>query len=499
MADDERLYWIWLAESIGQGSKYASALISRFGSAKKIYETPADELDFGDDFSERAVSMLRGRLSNRSLERAENIAENCSRHGIGIACYGSREYPSPFKELCDAPLVIYSLGKIPPTKDRLFVTMVGTRSMTDYGRRMAYSIGAGLACGGAVVVSGMALGSDSMSLIGALDGGGEVVAVLGSGVDVIYPYEHKDLYYKILERGAVISEYPPESRPLGSHFPVRNRLMSCISDATCVIEAGAGSGALITAQKAVDQGRYIFAVPGQVGEANAEGPNNLIRNGALPATCAEDILEEFEFVYSDTVSVRNAHAGTWRLDAERVSLSAMNRARIGTGHGSNTYGRGSNGGRADENSAESGGNSGDEQKRSERTDKMSGKKKAADTFFAENKPADAPVSEQDTQNKEPEKSTEIKQTQEQTVNSEEKVIQATKIELDMLDENEIKVYNKMKLNVPTLPDELVGPGENIGDVLSALTMLEMAGAVESGSGGYFKRISTEDLLQSRND
>ena len=377
----------------------------------------------------------------------------------------------------------------------MLVAAVGTRTMSDYGRNIAYSFGAGFAFGKAVLVSGMALGTDSMALIGALDAGGEVIAFLGSGVDVIYPADHREIYKRIVSRGAVISEYPPGTRPIGRHFPVRNRLMSGIADATVVIEAGTTSGALITARSAVRQGKRVFAVPGRIGDSGSEGTNLLLVEGALPAVCAEDVISEYTFEYGEMLDIDNIRASMRGIDIDVLSKNAMDRMRVGSRKESsdsgstsagdrNYYGSGTYGGRAPV----------------KRDDAVRESASAPEKIREE-----APM--QDTE--EPKKKndgvlSQIKKKISQkkvpeNEKSEKKMIPAKKIELDMLDESEIKVYNKMKPDVPMLPDELADASCTIAEVMSALTMLEMAGAVEAGGGGYFKRISPDDIMQSIND
>lgn len=496
MADDNRLYWIWLAETLGQGSTIAVRLVTAVGSIRKIYENGADDLTADMGFTDEEIKKLRKKLDNRSLVRADEILSRCESLGISVVTPDHQVYPHSLRSIRDYPLVLYVKGHLPDCMNNMLTAVVGTRSMSDYGRKIAYAIGAGLAFGGSFVVSGMALGSDSMALIGALEAGGTVIAVLGSGTDVIYPREHKDIYRKILERGAVISEYPPGTPPAGRHFPVRNRIMSGLADATVVVEAGASSGALITANRAIDQGRRLFAVPGKVGDDGAEGTNMLICEGAIPALSAEDILAEFEFVYRDKVSVARAHSLLRGLDMENLSQEAMLKTRIGTStKQKNYYGVGSYGGRIrdeiprPENETDIPVNPDKSEEKipvrfPEREEKKKNTKKQGrliNSLFGDKKEKNYQKSEK------------------QTVNSEEKVIPAKKIELDTLDENEIKVYNIMKPNVPVLPDELVVDGMQVEDILSSLTILEMAGAVESGGGGYFMRVSPDDIMQSPND
>lgn len=500
MLDDHRLYWIWLAESFRQGNILAAKLVQRYGGAAEIYDGAADDIKEDEIFTAENVTKIKKSLRDRSLVRAEQILARCEQLGISVITPQDDEFPAKLKTLHDMPMVLYVLGKLPDCDTCLLTTIVGTRKMSDYGRKIAYSLGAGLAFGGAVVVSGMALGADSMALIGALDAGGNVVAVLGSGVDVIYPADHKEIYRKIAERGAIVSEYPPGSPPIGSHFPVRNRIMSGISDATVVVEGSAFSGAMITAKHAITQGRKLFAVPGNVGDEGSEGTNMLLREGAIPVLCAEDILCEFEFIYSNKINIDHANNSLRGLDMDKLSLNAMSRTRIGTGSGKvgaekNYYGSGSYGGRAPKKTFDDV----SQNQGSAQTAKISGnntqrqtasKKEKANVVGAKNLFSGIISGLKDKNEPKKEKITE---------NSDKKVIPARKIELDMLDESEIKVYNKMKPNVPMLPDELVDENTTVADVMSALTMLEMAGAVDSGGGGYFMRTSPDDIMQSIND
>lgn len=495
MADDSRLYWIWLAETLGQGSAIAVRLVNAVGGIGKIFENGADGLTADMGFTDDEIKKLRKKLENRSLVRADEILSRCESLGISVVTPDNQIYPHSLRAIRDYPLVLYVKGHLPDCMNNMLTAVVGTRSMSDYGRKIAYAIGAGLSFGGSYVVSGMALGSDSMALIGALDAGGSVIAVLGSGPDVIYPREHKDIYRKILERGAVISEYPPGTPPAGCHFPVRNRIMSGLADATVVVEAGASSGALITANRAIEQGRRLFAVPGKVGDDGAEGTNMLICEGAIPALSAEDILAEFEFVYRDKVSVARAHSLLRGLDMENLSQKAMLKTRIGTStRQKNYYGVGSYGGRIRDEFPR--------QKIEPESPEYSSVQEKTDNMSAEHE-----IIKKNTKKQSrlinslfgDKKEKNYQKSEKQTVNSEEKVIPAKKIELDTLDENEIKVYNIMKPNVPVLPDELVVDGMQVEDILSSLTILEMAGAVESGGGGYFMRVTPDDIMQSPND
>lgn len=497
MTEDTRIYYIWLALVFGPASKLAVKLLDAAGSPEAVYKDRLKNLEPSEHLTEKELRKAEELLKTRKPEEAEQMLEKCAGMGIEILTPDCPAYPASLRYLSDRPLTLYLRGTMPDCSSNMTTAVVGTRKMTDYGRNMAYSIGVGLTYGGSVVVSGMALGSDSMALIGALDSGGQVIAVLGSGVDVVYPREHRDIYRKIIEKGAVISEYPPGTPPIGSHFPVRNRIMSGIADATVVIEADAKSGSLITAAHAFDQGKKVFAVPGKIGDPGAEGTNNLIRDGALAVLTAEDILAEFEFIYPHTVSVQRAHARLRGMNMDELSRTAMARSRInartetGALSNANYYGAGSYGGR--------------------RTDSPQERRPSP----VEPAPVpvrtvpETPASEPPKKSSRPvnvvksffglEKDKDTGKTEKQPKKSEEKMVPAKKIELDMLDETEIKVYNKMKPSVPVLPDELVDAETSVSAVLSALTMLEMAGAVESGGGGYFMRVQPDDIMQSIND
>lgn len=494
MNEDKRVYWVWLAELFGAGSVTASRLIQRYSDPKLLYDGKAADLECDEFFTEKRIENIRVRLMNNSLERAEAIVARCDSLGISLITPDSFEYPAKLKTIRDFPIVLYCRGRIPENSEHFLCAVVGTRSMTDYGRKIAYTLGSGIVLGGGVIVSGMALGADSMALIGALEAGGSVIAVLGSGVDVIYPREHKELYSKIIKKGAVVSEYPPGTPPAGSHFPVRNRIMSGLSDGTVVVEADMKSGALITARLCLEQGRRLFAVPGKVGESGAEGPNSLIREGAIPVMTPEDVIAEFAHDYRKTLSVDRTHSLLRGIDFENRSKDAMSRARIGTGGGNkNYYGVGNYGGRLSEyehqRKVEAEQLAAIEEKNSEKTQK--GEKTPPEKKeHAENKIKSYFGSK---------KGDNIIKKQKQIVNSDKKFIPAKKIELDMLDENEIKVYNSMKPNVPMLPDEIAKGDMSVSDVMSSLTILEMAGAVESGGGGYYMRTSPDDIMQSQND
>lgn len=203
------------------------------------------------------------------------------------------DYPELLREISRPPKKLYVKGSLSPA-DKLALAVVGTRSYTSYGKEMVAEIVPSLVKAGFTIVSGMARGIDTFAHRAALDAGGRTIAVLGCGVDIIYPAENREIYYRILDKGAVISEYPPGYEPKNYTFPERNRIISGISRGTLVVEAGERSGALITANFALDQNRDLFAVVGSAFNPASAGPNRLIKEGAIPVTSAQDILEFYQ-------------------------------------------------------------------------------------------------------------------------------------------------------------------------------------------------------------
>ena len=294
----ENLYWVWLGEILGAGSRHLTKLIDFFGSAFDIYNSTEEELVR----SECVNDNLAHKLSDKSLQRAYKIIDYCALNNIGILSFSSENYPERLKLLQDPPAVLYYKGTLPDFDSKVCIAVVGTRKMSEYGKRSAYKIAYELASAGAIVVSGMALGLDSVAASGVLMAEGKTVAVLGCGIDVIYPPQHTKLQRTIEERGLVITEYAPGTKPYGANFPIRNRIISGLSQGTLVVEADGKSGALLTAKSALLQGRGVFALPGNIDEINSEGTNSLIRDGATVVTCAEDILVNYELLYGKSLN-----------------------------------------------------------------------------------------------------------------------------------------------------------------------------------------------------
>ena len=330
MKSKDTLYWIWLSEALGAGSSAFRCLISLFDTPFDIFRAEEEELEQIPELTERA----KRALCDKSLERATEILNLCEREGIGVLTYDEDAYPRALREIQKPPMLLYYRGVLPDFNRNLCVGIVGTRSMSAYGLRQAYKMSYELASAGAIVISGMAKGIDGVAAGAALKAGGATVAVLGCGVDVVYPTHHKNLSLEIARTGVILSEYAPGSRPNSYHFPMRNRIISGLSQATVVVEAGIGSGSLITAKDAILQGRDVFAIPANVGSKGADGTNGLLRDGAKMALSSDDVLAPYEYTYAESLTLEK-YKTSKALDAidlsHLASLGVIELSRDATG------------------------------------------------------------------------------------------------------------------------------------------------------------------------
>ncbi len=310
----EKEVWLWLSLHFGTGSPMYSKLYSHFGSISAIYD--CDDADV--DCIDWLATHHRRKLLDKNLDHAHEILDWCDYYGVQIITPSDKNYPYPLRALEKFPAVLYCRGNLPDFNKSLCISVVGTRNLTVEGQRNAYNLGYGLAKGGAIVVSGMAKGIDSVAQKGALYAGGSSVAVLGCGIDVVYPKENLALMEKLARVGAVITEYPPKTPPIGANFPIRNRIISALGAATVVVEADLNSGALITANYALEQGKMLFAFPGPVNSYASKGTNRLISEGARVATEAIDVLEQF----MDVHPYLNLSASKQRPDLSNVKKVA---------------------------------------------------------------------------------------------------------------------------------------------------------------------------------
>ncbi|SFP02654.1 DNA protecting protein DprA [Oscillibacter sp. PC13] len=288
-------YWLWLTELPGLTNQSRLALLHHFGTPEDVFYADAGEILLTEGLSREQAA----RLENHDLSGVDRILADCQQLNLRILTIQDAEYPGRLKNIYDPPCLLYMRGRLPVMDEEAAVAVVGTRDCTPYGVKSAEQLGYGLTSCGAVVVSGLARGVDAAATRGALRAGGPTVAVVGNGLDVLYPPENRYLYEDVAAAGAILSEYPPGTPPEGRHFPVRNRILSGLSNAVLVVEAPERSGALITAETALEQGRDVFAVPGPIDASTSVGCNRLIRDGAGVAAEAWDILREYEARFPD--------------------------------------------------------------------------------------------------------------------------------------------------------------------------------------------------------
>lgn len=285
-------YWIWLSALPGLTNRSKLQLLEHFSSPEEIYYADAEAAVTAGLSREQAQ-----RIDDKSLRRTDEILEICGRKELFVLTMDDAAYPVRLRNIFDPPVLLYGRGAMPLFDEEVAVSVVGTRKATPYGIHAAEDLSYQMAREGALVVSGLAKGIDAAAHRGALRAGGFTAAVLGCGVDVVYPESNRRLYEDIAATGVLLSEFAPGSGPEGWRFPVRNRIISGLSVATLVVEAPERSGALITANLALEQGRDVFAVPGPIDAAESVGCHQLIRSGAGLAGCAWDILGDYESRY----------------------------------------------------------------------------------------------------------------------------------------------------------------------------------------------------------
>lgn len=432
MKDENVLYWIWLSERCGIASKEFVTLYEKYEDPFDLYRMDTEEIERIQGIS----GSLKSKLFDKSLVNAYDILKYCRHKKVDIVTYKDERYPSRLKSIQDPPVLLYVLGELPRMNDRLCIGVVGTRKMSEYGRDTSYKISYELASAGVVVVSGMALGIDGVAASGVLSAGGETVAVLGCGISVVYPKAHARLMDEILKRGAVVTEYPPFEEPRGYNFPKRNRIISGLCQGLLVVEGSSSSGSLITAKYAIEQGREVFALPGKINESNSEGPNELIKNGASIALSASDIVANFDFLYHDCINYKGLHASeSGRITVDR----ALEKYKVG-----DIYSR----------------------KNSYRPENKEKPVTATDVSISAQRAETVHETETEKKPHRPDRSSEI---------------------LETLDQVTRRVYECLPDDRAVSADLLTVDGVGIGDVITALTMLEISGLAESLPGGLYVR------------
>ncbi len=280
--------WIALNMIPGVGGVTFRRLIGFFGSPGVALNASLKDLS---RIRGLTPAICQSIVEHRDSVPVERELDMIQRHGCKVITIQDEAYPANLEAIYDPPQVLYVKGHLLP-EDALAISVVGTRSASSYGRMVAEKISSQLAARGVTIVSGMAYGIDTAAHRGALDGDGRTIAVMGNGLDIVYPDRNTSLFEKIIDSGAVISEFPMGTKPLRGNFPRRNRVISGLSLGTLVVEAPKRSGALITADFALEQGREVFAVPGQIFSETSGGTHDLIKQGAKLVESVEDIIEE---------------------------------------------------------------------------------------------------------------------------------------------------------------------------------------------------------------
>lgn len=318
------IHWIWLATREGIHDREKKLALDVFSDAEDIYRANEKELLR----MEGITSQQMAAFLDKDLKQAQNILNKCVDKQIQVCTFHDEEYPQRLKHIVDPPMVLYYKGRLPDMNGVPVIAAIGTRKATAYGMQLAQRMGYQIVGCGAVLVSGLAKGNDAMAMQGALLAGGAVVGVLGSGVDVVYPKVNKRLFEDVLRNGCLLSEFAPGTPPYRWNFPRRNRIMSGMSNGVVVIEAPEGSGTLITARQAGEQGRDVFSVPGNVDMESFAGSLELLRDGAIAARNGWDVVGEYKALYPDRVHPMTLQPEMSRelpKVAEKTVLPALNK------------------------------------------------------------------------------------------------------------------------------------------------------------------------------
>jgi len=314
--------YIALTFVTGVGSRTAASLIDRFGSPTNCFDASASALESAG-LKRDTVSAMK---SASPREQASRQLEELDKIGADVLTLATERYPELLRETYDPPIVLYAKGDFERAMAQPTLAVVGSRHCSTYGRNVAEMLARELAQRGVTIISGLARGIDSSAHRSAIEGGGLTVAVMGTGLDAIYPKENRKLADQIIEQGALITEFPLETPPLPQNFPFRNRVISGLSLGVLIIEGAERSGSLITARMAYEQGREVFAVPGNITSSKSFGPNYLIKDGAKLVQTWRDVVEEFPLeVKSQILASERTEERTEQLSLDEVALTDAER------------------------------------------------------------------------------------------------------------------------------------------------------------------------------
>ncbi len=460
----EQIYWLWLSLKLNNQNAVFQKLIDAFEESPfRIYDSKKSELDKIEGLTEHQKSLLM----DKELSEAMHIYNYCRKNGVGLLTYSDEAYPQTLKSMKKPPIVLYYMGRLPDLNNRLCISVVGTRKMTEYGMRSCYKIAYELAAAGAVVVSGMALGIDSVAHAGAIGGRGDTVAVLGCGIDVVYPKQHRKLRRYICEHGAVITAYHPSTPAYKNNFPERNAIISALSEGTLIVEAPARSGALITAEIAAEQSKTVYALPGSIEEPMSEGPNALIKDGATAITSARDILNYYFETGSrcvDSMKLRKAELSS-DFDMDILADVGVSATCHGIGPKSSPAAL-----------------------LKILNEELQNNKENNEEYYSI--PKIKRIGETDEEEVKPEKTKKSKETKETKEIKEEKKITPTPVDesvLASLTDEQRKIFNELPCDKPVSVDQIAKGGYSIGSLMASLTILEIKGLISSLPGGMYIR------------
>ncbi len=442
------LHYMWLSNALYAGSASVKLLFSVFGDIDKIFEAEAD------DYRKAGISPDETRrLSNKDLTLVETQYNYCVRERIGFLCYDDPYYPERLKIINNPPCMFYYRGRLNLIDDYPCFAFVGTRKCSVDGFRLAYKTAYTAASRGAVIVNGLADGIDGACIAAALDANEYAIGILGCGIDRIYPEKNRELFYRLSASGLILTEFPPFTEPRGSNFPIRNRVISGLCLATAIFEANADrSGAMITARHALEQGRGIFAVPGNPEDTRYSGALELIKDGAGILTEADDILSEYALMFPHRINMRHVPS----IPEEHLKK-----------HIENCF------------------------------DKPGGKKSVEKTVKnTVKKTTKRSVETSDKTSKVKEKSVNVSEknipnvnenaTDKQDTHVNNKVKSAPTVDLSLLSVTEKQIADLFAELKELSADDIAAKGFKIDDVLSSITLLEVYGYIHGVPGGRYR-------------
>lgn len=312
------IHWIWLAHRAGVSDRMKQILLEAFSDPEDIY--CCDSFTHLEGLSDTAIEGLM----DKNLTPAEEILDACRRENLHILTYQDAAYPRRLKNIPDPPVVLYYKGKLPDFDGNAVIGVVGTRKASSYGLTAAKRMGYQIAKCGGILVSGMAFGIDGVAMQGALTAGGTVVGVLGCGAEQVYPVSNRGLFADTERYGCILSEFAPGTPPYGWNFPKRNRIISGLSCGVLVVEAPEKSGSLITAHQALEQGRDVFVVPGNIDVPTFAGSLALMRDGGIPVSSGWDILSEYAPLYPGKIrrDTSPSHQTGYPEEVERIAAES---------------------------------------------------------------------------------------------------------------------------------------------------------------------------------